>query len=166
MIKRLIKLSALSVLALWLNTAKADSFFISKINEDHIIPLVYIQSMEYYNGTKTSSYTPKIAEQLSLEPEIVITEDEKLADYYLLPKLLLSKIERINSENSKYSMSIALELWSKGGILISTEHQNRYIIIENTQNPQEIAKKLLLKLLETAVNSLSAKIKNNQLKLS
>jgi hypothetical protein len=116
--------------------------------------------MEYYNHTKTSAYTGKINEQLSLEPNIITTDNEELADFYLVPKLLLSKIERINSENSRYSMSVALELWAKGGVLINTERQNRYIIIENSQNPQEIAKKLLLKLLEDAVNNLSLKIKN------
>lgn len=171
----LLKLSVIIVLVMFTGTVKADSFFVASIKDlnaqnseqikDHIIPLVYIKDMEYYNHTKTSAYTGKINEQLSLEPNIITTEDEDLADFYLIPKLLLSKIERINSENSRYSMSVALELWAKGGVLINTERQNRYIIIENSQNPQEIARKLLLKLLEDAVNNLSLKIKNNQLKI-
>ena len=169
MVKTFLKLSVLLVLIFLTTPAKADSFLLPEINspkQDHIIPLVYIENMEYYNHATTSAYTKKIAEQLSLEPKLIVTEDKNLADYLLKPKLVQSKIEPINSENSHYSMSVAIELWSKDGDLIEREQQNRYIIIESPQNPQKIAKKLMIKLLDATINNLILKIKNNPLNIN
>lgn len=171
MAKRLIKLSVLVVLTFLIGTARADSFFVASLpdiqytkqTQDKIIPLVYIKDMEYYNHTTTPIYTSKIAEKLSFESEIIITEDESLADYYLQPKLLQSKIERLNMDSSRFSMSVVVELWAKGGVLIDSERQNRYIIIENNEDNQAIAKKMLLKLMEKAIDNIVLKIKKNQL---
>lgn len=173
MVRRLLKLSVFCLLLCLTDMAKADSFFVSEvpveqqnIQDDHIIPLVYIKHMEYYNHTHTAAYTGKIAEMMSLEPKIIVTDNESMADYYLLPRLERSRIERINPESSRYSMSLSLELWSKGGILFDREEQNRYIIIENNADPQEIAQKLLIKLLQENIRNLSQKIKNNELPVS
>lgn len=169
MVKTFLKLSVLLALMFLTSPAKADSFLLSEANQleqDHIIPLIYVENMEYYNQKTTSAYTKKITEQLSLEPKLIITEDKSMADYFLKPKLVQSKIEPINSENSRYSMSVAIELWSKDGDLIEKEQQNRYIIIESDQNPQMIAKKLLIKLLDATINNFILKIKNNQLNIS
>ena len=133
MAKTLTKLSVLVALVILSGTAKADSFFVASLPEmqyteqktDQILPLIYIKSMEYYNHTLTAAYTEKISEQLSLEPEIIVTEDEVLADYSLQPELLQAKVEKINMDSSRFSMSVAVELWAKGGILIDNERQNR-----------------------------------------
>jgi len=173
MAKKFLKLSVLVVLVFLIGTARADSFFIASLpgtqytrqKQDKIIPLIFIKDMEYYNRTTTAAYTSQISEQLSLEPDIIITEDEAMADYYLQPKLLQAKVEKINVENSRFSMSVAVELWAKGGVLIDNERQNRYIIIDNKDDSQQIAKKMLLKLLSEAVNNIILKIKNNQLNI-
>ena len=165
---KLLKLSALVLLTIYCNLARADSFFASydtpqyNSEDDHIIPLVYVKNLEYYNHRQTDIYTPQITEWLSFEPNMIITAKESMADYYLVPKLIKSKIEQINYEQSRFSMSVGLELWSKGGILINKERQNRYIIIENNEDTQQIAKKLLVKLLKEAVGNFSLKVKNNQ----
>ena len=165
---KLLKLSALVLLTIYCNLAQADSFFVSEdqtqhIEDEHIIPLVCVKNLEYYNKRQTDSYTQDITEWLSFEPNIIITANESLADYYLIPKLIKSKIEQISYENSRFSMSVGLELWSKGGILIDRGQQNRYIIIENNEDTQQIAKKLLYKLLKEAVDNFAVKVRNNQL---
>ncbi len=175
MVKIILKLSVLVLLVFNFNGAKADSFFVANkdiyqkesklISRDYIIPMIYVEEMEYYNGKKSPAYTQKIIRKLALEPSVIIVDKKDLADYFLIPKLKKSKIESINRENSRYSMSIALELWSKGGVLINTEHQNRYIIIKKSQDPQEIAKKLLSKLLDEAVDNFLLKIENHELKI-
>ena len=114
--------------------------------------------MEYYNGKTTSTFTAKITEQLSFEPRVLVTESQELADYFIAPKLVLSKIEPINETNSRYSMSVMVELRKNDGTLVDSETQNRYIIISKEQNAQEIAHKLIEKLLE------ENKIKLNDLK--
>ena len=55
-------------------------------------------------------------------------------------------------------MSIVIELRKNDGTLVDSETQNRYIIINKEQNTQEIAHKLVEKLLEDGINALSGKL--------
>lgn len=144
--------------------AKADSFLLSGMEnrQEQIIPLVFIKDLEYYNHTKTAAFTQRITDKLSLESKIIITDNESMADYYIIPQLLQSKMAPLNQDSSRYSMSVKVELWSKGGILIDSATQNRYIVIENNENTQEIAKKLLIKLLDEALSELMYKFKEKQ----
>ncbi len=125
---------------------------------DSARPLLYIRDLEFYNHTKTAKYTPKIAQQLSFEPHVLVTEYEELADFLIVPKLLQSKIKKISEENSRYNMSVIVELKNKQGDIIDSKQQNRYIIISNAENKQEIAQKLLVKLIENAVSALSGRL--------
>lgn len=170
----LIKLSAFIALTFLFGVREADSFLLSESNKhevqyadnknsDFIIPLIYIENMQYYNKTETAAYTTYISEYLALEPNVIVTDDEKVADYNLVPKLLKSKLETLSETSFRYSLSISLELWTQGGIKATSVKQNRYIIIEKTQNVQLVARQLLKKLLREALNNLAIKIRNNQL---
>lgn len=125
---------------------------------DSTIPLLYVDDIEYYNGSASSAFTGKITEKLAFEPRILVTETRELADYFLKPRLLLSKIEPVNAENSRYSMSVVVELRKSDDSLVDSEEQNRYIIVNNNENMQETAQKLLTKLLEDALTALSGKL--------
>lgn len=127
---------------------------------DSSIPLIYIKDLEFFNQSTSSAYTSKIAEQLSFEPRVLVTENEELADYYIVPKLLLSKSEKIDEKNSRFSMSVVVELQRTNGIIVDAKEKNRYIIISAEQNTQEIAQKLLLKLLEEAINTMRQQLNN------
>ena len=148
----------------FITPAKADSFLLSGMEnkQEQIIPLIFIKDLEYYNHTKTTAFTKSITDKLSLEPKVIITDDEATADYYIVPQLLQSKRAPLNQDSSRYSMAVQVELWSKGGILIDSVTQNRYIVIENDENTQTIAKKLLLKLLDEALTELLYRIKEKQ----
>ena len=130
----------------------------SMYETDSTIPLLYVDDIEYYNGSASSAFTGKITEKLAFEPRILVTETRELADYFLKPRLLLSKIEPVNAENSRYSMSVVVELRKSDGSLVDSEEQNRYIIVNNNENMQETAQKLLTKLLEDALTALSGKL--------
>lgn len=128
------------------------------------IPLLYIKELEFNNHTTTNKYTDILTQKLSFEPRVLITESSDLADYFLVPKLLLAKVEKIDDENSKFSMSVCIELQNTAGVLIDSKQQNRYIIISNKKNIQEIAQKILIKLLEDATDNLTGQL-NNLLKI-
>lgn len=127
---------------------------------DETIPLIYIQDIEFYNNTTSSAYKKKMAEKLSFNPKILVTDNKELADYYIVPKLLLSKSEKINDDNSRFSMSIIVELQRANGVVVHKEEKNRYIIITKQEDTQEIAQKLLIKLLEDALMSMSKQLNN------
>ncbi len=122
------------------------------------IPLIYIKDLEYYNKKTTNVYTPNISEELSFEPRILITENKELADYYIFPKLVKSAVDVIDDKNSRYSMSLVLEVSNLEGEIIIREEKKRYIIISNNDDIQEIAHKMINKLIKEASSSIKEKI--------
>ena len=122
------------------------------------IPLIYIEDLEYYNKKTTKVYTRDISEELSFEPRILITENRELADYYIIPKLVKSAVDLIDDEKSRYSMSLVIEVHNLENATIIKEEKSRYIIISNNDNIQEIAHKMINKLIKDALNSLKEKI--------
>lgn len=119
------------------------------------IPLFYVYPLEFYTKKTTSDYTSRITEQLSFMPRILITDNKELADYYILPRLEKSSLDIIDEKNSRYSMSVSIEIKSKEGEVITKDTKNRYIIIDNSKDKQEVAKKLMIKLLTESVSTLS-----------
>ncbi len=170
MVINLKRLSVFVALFLLLQVSKAGSFLLSEKSIEYaqnsaeqIIPLIYIKNIEYFNHTQSAAYTPYITEYLTSEPSIVVTEDEELADYELIPKLLQSQTAPLNEDNFRYNMSVSVELRVRGGIKIASVEKNRYIIIKKEQDVQKISQQLLKRLLQEALSSLIRKIKNNQL---
>jgi len=167
MIQKIKKLSVWAIITIMLGGAQTDGFFMGKIgnlsDDNYIIPLLYIENIEYYNHTQSSAYKEQMVEKLSLTPEVIVTEDKKNADFYLKPKLLKSKIDYISPEHSKYTISVVVELRNKADVLVESEQKNQYIIIDNSQNAQQIAQKMLKKLLEKALEDIIIKIKNKKI---
>ena len=121
-------------------------------------PLIYIDDLEFYNNTKTPKYKDHIKEQLIFEPSILITEKKDLADFYLNPKVIKSSIDKIDEKNSKFSMAVELKINNSENKEVLKETKKRYIIIDNSLKNQEIAHKMLTKLLNEALASLKDKI--------
>ncbi|MBE6463094.1 MAG: hypothetical protein E7005_04985 [Alphaproteobacteria bacterium] len=121
-------------------------------------PLIYIDDLEFYNNTKTPKYKDYIKEQLIFEPSILITEKKDLADFYLNPKVVKSSIDKIDEKNSKFSMAVELKINNSENKEVLKETKKRYIIIDNSLKNQEIAHKMLTKLLNEALASLKDKI--------
>ena len=117
-------------------------------------PQIFIEKLTFYNGTSTDKYIQNMSDYLSFNPNIVIITDKSAADYTLKAVLVKSTIDAIDDKNSKYSMSIKLDLIDKYNKIVMSQNKNRYIIIENKDNKQEIADKLLKKLLKEAIDTM------------
>ena len=125
---------------------------------DDKIPLLYIKDLEFYTNKTTTNYTNTILEELSFVPRILVTDKEDLADFYIVPKMLQSSIDVIDDKNSRFSMSVKVEIRSPDNTLVQDVTKNRYIIIENTEDNQQMAQKMLNKLLKEALSSLKDKL--------
>ena len=154
------------------------SFNIKKINDEKIkdiakevlsmpksiyeandsIPLIYVEDLEFYNQKTTSKYTQSIIEQLSFEPRILITENKTLSDFVLTPRLTKSTVDTIDEKNSRYSMSITIDVTNLEGKKVIMEEKNRYIIIDNNENMQSLANKMIAKLLYEAISSIKDRL--------
>lgn len=127
---------------------------------DKTLPLVFVKDLEYYNHKTTPAHTNHIAEKIRFEPQVLITDNKELADYFIVPKLNQSKVEKIDAAHSRYSMSVSIEIQKANGEVVDSQQQNRYIIIDNTKDTQQIARQLLLKLLDDALKALSFTLNN------
>ena len=117
-------------------------------------PQIFIEKLTFYNGISTDKYIKFISDYLSFNPNIVIVTDKNTADYTLKASLIKSAVDIIDDKNSKYSMSVKLDLIDNNNKIAMSQNKNRYIIIENKNNKQEIADKLLKKLLKEAIDTM------------
>ena len=69
--------------------------------------------------TQTSKdYKTTILEELSFVPRVLVTDTKELADYIIAPKLTKSSIDVIDEKNSRYSMSVKIEIKNKENKII------------------------------------------------
>ena len=136
-----------------------NTIFPESLNNDtkKSIP-VYIDDLEYHNHTTTKNYTKEIETQLSFKPNILVTTNKELADYYIKPKILKSSIDVINDNNSKFSMSVEVVLSNSNDESVLKAQKNRYVIIDNNDDTQILAQKMLLKLLKEALIDITDRI--------
>lgn len=122
------------------------------------LPLFYINDLEFYTSKTTDNYKTAILEELSFVPRVLVTDTKDLADYFIVPKLTQSSIDVIDEKNSRYSMSVKIEIRDKDNKLVLEDTKNRYTIIDNKEDKQNLAKKMLTRLLKESLKSLSNKL--------
>lgn len=113
-----------------------------------LINTVYVRPTEFYNNTQSSSHSHILENILRQSDLIQIVDNEDDATFIITPKVLKAKIEPINSETSRMQMVIALETFDKNKNDTTTEHQNKFVLFNNEDDEQSIAKNLLKQLFE------------------
>ena len=86
------------------------------------------------------------------------------ADYTLTPKVLKAKVDTINSKNRRMQMVVSVELRIAGADGSISDHQNRFVLFESTENEQEVAMDLLRKLLKKSGQKFIERIEQNEVK--
>ncbi len=94
----------------------------------------------------------------------LLVDNPGSAAYVLQPKVLKAKIDALNSQTKRIQMVVSLELKMQSASVSFSEHQNRFVLFENGENEQEIAQKLLHKLLRNSGRKLFAKIEQAESK--
>ncbi len=122
------------------------------------LPLFYVNDLEFYTSQTSKDYKTTILEELSFVPRVLVTDTKELADYIIAPKLTKSSIDVIDEKNSRYSMSVKIEIKNKENKIILEDTKNRYLIIDNNDDKQALAKKMLTRLLKENIKSLSNKL--------
>ncbi len=128
--------------------------------------LLFIRNMSFWNGEETNHYKDLLTGLFSHSQYFYVTDDEKLADFTVTPRLKRAEVDEIDRHNHKMQMQIELETVSHtqedfGPI---TEQQNHFILFAADKDEQEIADNLLRKLLTKAANEMSSKIDNFEAK--
>lgn len=120
---------------------------------------VFIERAKFYNNTSTNAFYADMAQVIGENTLLNITSSLSDADYIIKTKVLRAKVDPINKQTSRLQMVVALELINTKDSSVLTEHQNRFILFESTEDEQSVAASLLKKLLRKAARQIAPKIK-------
>lgn len=128
---------------------------------DENLALVYIADLTYYNGATSKKYASYLKTLLQNNPYFYLTEEKDLADYIISPKVLKAKIDTLDPSHKRLQMVIVLETTGLETSAVS-ESQNRFLLFSAEEDEQEIASRLIKKLLEQAAVNLARKIEHKE----
>ncbi len=120
---------------------------------------VFIERTKFYNDTSTNAFQADLAAPVEENPRLAVTNSLSDADYIIKTKVLRAKVDPINKQTNRLQMVVALELINTADSSSMTEHQNRFILFESSENEQNVAASLLKKLLRKAARQIMPKIK-------
>ncbi len=123
--------------------------------------LLYIAPVEFYNNTTSESHKQILKEVFDKNDYFYLTDNKDLADYIITSKVMRAKVDPINSNTNRLQMviSVGVEFTDNGAS--TTEHQNRFILFASDDNEQEVAAKLMRKLLIKAGEQILNKVETN-----
>ncbi len=123
---------------------------------------VFVERTKFYNDTETGGFFDNIRKTLNENPAVKATTTKTGADYVLKTKVLRAKVDPINQKTYRLQMVVQLELIETETGAAITEHQNRFILFESSEDEQKVASGLMRKLLEKGCRRLLPKIKTAQ----
>ena len=119
---------------------------------------VFIGPTTFFNNTSTDVFISEIQQNLQQEKNVTFISDEKSADYIIKSKVLRAKVDPINSKTNRLQMVIAVDLTKLANGETITDHQNRFILFESSEDEQIVANSLMKKLLRQAIKNIASKI--------
>lgn len=129
------------------------------------LALVYIDDLSYYNGAKTAKFVPELKNRFADNPYFYLTDQAELADYKLTPKVLKAKVDSLDAGHKRLQMVVSIDIAGVGDGVVN-EYQNRFVLFGAEENEQQIASRLIKKLLENAGDGAVRKIeRSEQLKI-
>ena len=117
--------------------------------------LVFVRPVTFFDNTQSAEYAQMIKDWFAENNDFLLTDNEALANFVLTPKVLRAKTEPINNETNRLQMVISLEMKMTDNNKTQTEHQNRFVLYENSDNEQQVAYNLMKKLFTNAVEVLA-----------
>jgi hypothetical protein len=122
--------------------------------------LLYIRKMVFWNGEETNHYQDLLTGLFSHSEYFFVTNDAKLADYEVVPRLLKAEVDEIDTEHHKMQMQVELDVFSDkvDDFLPENVKQTHFILFAADKDEQEIADDLLRKLLAKAAEEAGSKI--------
>lgn len=120
---------------------------------------LFIDKTEFYNHTTTNGFFSYLEQAFSERSDIQVMAELNNPDYILKTKVLKAKVDNINSQTSRMQVVVALELTNTSTSEVITEHQNRFILFNSSEDAQKVASDLTQKLFSLGIDKLTSKIK-------
>ncbi len=119
--------------------------------------MVYIAPTTFFNNTSSSKYSKFLSDVFGKSNYFYLTDNAELADYVINAKVLRAKVDPINKDTNRMQMVIALESKNVNSGETETEHQNRFLLFNASENEQTVAQKLMKQLFEKACDKIITK---------
>lgn len=126
--------------------------------------LIYIAPVEFNNNTHTSKPLGVLKEFFANEDLYTLLDNPDGADYTISSKVLKAKIDSVNQKTRRMQMVVSVELKINGADGSISDHQNRFVLFDSSENEQEVAMNLLKKLLQKSGEKLIARVEQNESK--
>lgn len=120
--------------------------------------LVYIAPAEFFDKTTSDVHAKTLKDMFENDDGYFVTDKKDLADYIIKAKVLRAKVDAINSSTKRLQMVISVEVEFPDEKASAVEHQNRFVLFNSSENEQEVAFKLLKKLLSSAGEKIKEKV--------
>ncbi len=125
---------------------------------------VYVGPVEFNNNTHSAKPSQVLKDMFADTDGYRLVDNPQSAIYAFYPKVLKAKVEALNSQTKRIQMVVSLQLQVKDSNISYSEHQNRFVLFESTEKEQDIAQKLLHKLLRKAGRKLFDKVEQEEQK--
>lgn len=125
------------------------------------LALVHVKQLEYFNGSKSVKYANLLKKHLDNNPYFYLTDDAEIADYIITPKVLKVAVDALDAGNNRLHMALVLEIAGIEKEIVS-EYQNRFVLFGAEEDKQQIASRLISKLIEQAGDGLIRKIEHKE----
>ncbi len=126
--------------------------------------LIFISPTEFFNNTSSAKYSEILREMFVKSEYFYITDKKELADFVITPKVLRAKVDPINAETNRLQMVISLESYNPATEETNTEHQNRFVLFNSSEDEQEVASKLMKQLFAKAADKIITELEIKQRK--
>ncbi len=110
-----------------------------------------ISDTEFYNGSSTNGFFPYLKGLFDTDKKLEVLPVSDNPDYILKTKVLKAKVDNINSETSRLQIVVTVDFTDTKTDKTSTEHKNRFVLFNSTENAQEVASNLTKKLLAEGI---------------
>lgn len=148
-------------------TAKADNLKTVQSEAPAVITdgrvHLFIEPTAFYNQTNSNKFAEIIAKQFENSENIELVSNKDSAYLIIKSNVLKAKVDPINSNTNRLQMVVSVELENAEGEIISTEHQNRFVLFSSDEDEQEVALRLMKKLFENACERIIQKIKKPEI---
>lgn len=120
---------------------------------------VFIDRTMFYNDTSTNGFFAHLEQELLKAGKLNIQAKFDNPKYILKTKVLKAKVDNINSETARLQIVVSVELTDTSNSETTTEHQNRFILFNTSEDAQAKAAELTKNLLADGVAKILPQIK-------
>lgn len=122
---------------------------------------IYIAPTDFFDDTASPGHAEILKEVFAKNDYFYLTDNKELADYVISSKLLRAKVDPINSDTNRLQMVVMAEANFSGGNFSANNYQNRFILFSGKEDEQQVAAKLMQKLLKKAAEKVLDRVESD-----